>query len=98
MLFSAGLIAITNPRRWLAPQNMAEHLTREQILELYHKKMIAALEGRCEIEEVCGLGIETLCTSIIAERNSLLKRCGWITADEKTTRQTWKGSEKTNNL
>jgi len=77
---------------------MAEHLTREQILELYHKKMIAALEGRCEIEEVCGLGIETLCTSIIAERSSLLKRCGWITADEKTTRQTWKGSEKTNNL
>lgn len=96
-MFSAGLIDITNPRRWLPPQNMAEHLTREQIRELYHQKMIAALEGRCEIEEVCGLGIETLCCSIIAERNSLLKRYGWITADEKTTRQTLKGSEKTNN-
>ncbi len=87
-MFSAGLIDITNPRRWLAPQNMAEHLTREQIIELYHQKMIAALEGSCEIEEVCGLGIETLCTSIIAERNSLLKRYGWSAAVKNTARQT----------
>ncbi|MGI9537985.1 MAG: hypothetical protein ACR2PB_13020 [Desulfocapsaceae bacterium] len=75
---------------------MTERLTREQIIDLYHKKIIAALEGRCEIEKVCGLGIETLYAAIIAERNSLLQRCGWLEADEKTERQTFKNSEITN--
>ena len=76
---------------------MAEQMTREQIIEQYRQKMIAALEGRCEIEEICGLGIETLCSSIIAERNSLLRRYGLIVVGKKMTRQTLKSSEKADN-
>ena len=78
-------------------QDMAEQLTREQIIELSNQKMIAALEGRSETEDVCGLGIEALCYSIIAERNSLLKRCGLSAADKEIGTQTLKCSEKAHN-
>ena len=78
-------------------QNMVEQLSREQILDLCHQKMIAALEGRSEMLDVCGLGIETLCGSIIAERNSLLQRYGWITAGKYADRQTSKSSGNAHN-
>ena len=51
---------------------MAEQLTREQIILLYQQKLIAALEGKCEMVDVCGLGIENLLASIICERDNLL--------------------------
>ena len=76
LLFSVRLIDITDLRiRWL--RSVAEQITREQIILHYRQKLIAALEGRCKMVEVCGLGIETLLASIICERDNLLAHHGY---------------------
>lgn len=64
------------PQR-LELMNLAEQLTREQIIERCQRKMIAALEGRLKMQEVCGLSIESLRAALIAERTRLLKRYGY---------------------
>ena len=56
---------------------MVEQPTREQIIERCQRKMIAALEGRLEMQEVCGLSVEALQTSLVAERDRLLKKYGY---------------------
>lgn len=54
---------------------MAERLSKNQIIELFRRKMLSALEGSLEIQEVCGLSIESLRTDLLAERDRLLKQC-----------------------
>ena len=76
---------------------MAEQLTKEQIIETYHQKMIAALEGRSEILDVCALGIETLFSTIIAKKKSLLERYGWTTSGTHEGRQTSNSSGNEHN-
>ena len=39
--------------------------------------MIAALEGRLAMQEVCGLFVESLRAALVAERTHLLERCGY---------------------
>ena len=56
---------------------MAGRPTREQIIERCQRKMIAALEGRLAMQDVCGLSIESLRSSIVAERDRLLKQHGY---------------------
>ena len=53
---------------------MTEQLSKEQIIQRFRQKMIGALEGSVEIEEVCGLSIESLWKDIVAERSRLLKK------------------------
>ena len=54
---------------------MTEQLSKEQIIERFRQKMIGALEGTIETQEVCGLSIESLREELVFERNRLLKRC-----------------------
>jgi hypothetical protein len=56
---------------------MTEQPTRDQIIERFQRKMIAALEGRLEMQEVCGLSIESLQATLVAERSRLLQRYGY---------------------
>ena len=63
---------------------MAEQITREQIILHYRQKLTAALEGRCKMVEVCGLGIETLLASIICERDNLLAHHGYAAGRQET--------------
>ncbi len=56
---------------------MAERLSKDQIIERYRRKMIGVLEGRIEIQQVCGLSIESLRADLLAERDRLLKECGY---------------------
>lgn len=56
---------------------MAGQPTREQIIQNCQLKMIAALEGRADIQEVCGLSIESHWTALIDERTRLLKHYGY---------------------
>ena len=52
---------------------MTERLNQGQVIQRLRQKMIGALEGSVEMEEVCGLSIESLWQDIVAERNRLLK-------------------------
>ncbi len=56
---------------------MAERLSKDQIIEHYRRKMIGVLEGRIEIQQVCGLSIESLRADLLTERDRLLKECGY---------------------
>lgn len=56
---------------------MTERLRKEQIIVRFQRKMIDALEGSLEIQEVCGLSIESLREDLVAERNRLLKESGY---------------------
>lgn len=53
---------------------MTEQPGKEQIIERFRRKMIETLEGSIEIQEVCGLSIESLRANLLAERNRLLKQ------------------------
>ncbi len=57
--------------------------TRAQIIEHCQGKMIAALEGRLAMQEVCGLFVESLRAALVAERTHLLERCGYEEAAER---------------
>lgn len=57
--------------------------TRAQIIEHCQRKMIAALEGRLAMQEVCGLFVESLRAALVAERTHLLERCGYEEAAER---------------
>jgi hypothetical protein len=56
---------------------MEEPLSKDQIFERFRWKMIGVLEGRIEIQQVCGLSIESLRADLLAERDRLLKQCGY---------------------
>ena len=56
---------------------MAERLSKNQIIERYRQKIIVVLEGRIEIQQVCGLSIESLRADLLAERDRLLAECGY---------------------
>ena len=72
---------------------MTEQPTRDQIIEGFQRQMIAALEGRLVMQEVCGLSIESLRTSLIAERDSLLKQYGYA---DSTNRESMVSSNPVN--
>ena len=61
---------------------MTERLNKEQIIEHFRLKMIGALEGRLEIQEVCGLSVESMRDDLVAERNRLLKKCRYDTVKD----------------
>ena len=65
---------------------MAERHSKEQIIERFRRKMIGVLEGRIEIQQVCGLSIESLRADLLAERDRLLKECGYGEAPDHADR------------
>ncbi len=54
---------------------MSQRLSKEQIIERFQPKLVDALEGSAEIQEVCGLSIESFREDLVAERNRLMKQC-----------------------
>ena len=55
---------------------MTPRSTRDRVMERFQQHMRDALEGRIELQEVCGLSIEALRMDLMAERNRLLEECG----------------------
>ncbi len=51
-----------------------QRATPEQIIGRACRQMIEALEGRAEMLDVCGLGVEDLWAAIVSERDEMLNR------------------------